>query len=138
MFNELEIMKTTLRYLLIAAMIVLAGAWSVANAAPQGIAKQPQIEMKSTSVLVGSGSHLPNAAETGAYTTNGEESGPPKGGPRKGWGSGEGGEPGSGGESGEPGDWDEPWADPIGDALLPLALLACAYLILRVMRKHSV
>lgn len=102
------------------------------NAVPQGIATEPQIEMKSTSVLVGSGSHLPNAAETGAYTTSGEESGPPKGGPRKGWGTGEGG----GTEPGEPGDWDDPYADPIGDAAIPLALLACAYLILRVVRKR--
>ena len=30
-----------------------------------------------------------------------------------------------------------PFADPIGDAALPLALMACAYLILRTARKHK-
>lgn len=116
-----------LRYLLIAAMIVLAGAWSMVNAVPQGIATEPQIDMHSTSVMVGSGSHLPQAAIDGTTTTEDENNGGvPKGGPRKGWGGG-----------GEPGDWDDPYADPIGDALLPLALLAGAYLILRVVRKRT-
>ena len=113
-------MKKTLKYLLIAAMIVLAGAWSMVNAMPQGIAKEPQIDMHSTSVMVGSGSHLPQAAIEGTTTTEDENNGSiPKGGPRK----------------GRPGDWEHPVDDPIGDAMIPLALLAAAYALLRVYRR---
>ena len=123
-------MKKTLKYLLIAAMIVLAGAWSMVSAIPQGIAKEPQIDMHSTSVMVGSGSHLPMAAESGAVTTDGEESGIPKGGPRRAGSGSTGG--------GGPDDREDPYGDPIGDAMIPLALLALAYLIIRVVRKRSV
>ena len=123
-------MEKTLRYLLIAAMISLAGAWSMVNAVPQGIATEPQIDMHSTSMMVGSGSHLPMAAESGAITTDGEEAGVPKGGPRRISGGNSGG--GSG-----PSNPDDPYATPIGDAALPLALLACAYLILRVARRRA-
>ena len=75
------------------------------------------------------GSTLPQAAVDGPTTTYDEGEGSSKGHIRKGWGGGGGG--------GEPGDWDEPWADPIGDAAIPLALLACAYLIMRVVRSRK-
>lgn len=35
------------------------------------------------------------------------------------------------------GDEDIPFPDPIGDALLPLALLACAYILIRATRKKK-
>ena len=124
----------TLRYLLIVAAVV-----SFLSVCAQGLAQRPEAEMQSTSTMVGSGSTLPSAASTGAMLT-GETPGTytpakaPKG-PRRGWGSGEGGEPGSGGESGEPGDWHEPWEDPIGDAMWPLLAIAAAYALLRVYRR---
>lgn len=120
-------MKKTLKYLLIAAMISLAGAWSMVNAVPQGIATEPQIDMHSTSVMVGSGSHLPMAAESGAVTTDGEESGIPKGGPRR---------AGGGSTGGGPDDREDPYGDPIGDAAWPLMLLALAYVLARAFHKY--
>ena len=134
MFKEFEIMKT-LRYLLIAVMML-----SVLSLSAQNMAQQPNSTFQSTSTMVGTGSALPQAAQTGAYVTGstpGSYSPAYTPGIRKGWGSGEGGEPGAGGEGGEPGDWHEPWEDPIGDAMLPLMLLAGAYLIMRVARKRQ-
>ena len=128
----------TLRYLLIAVMML-----SVLSLSAQNMAQQPNSTFQSTSTMVGTGSALPQAAQTGAYVTGNTPGSysayTPGGRIRKGWGSGEGGEPGSGGEGsgGEPGDWHEPWEDPIGDATLPLMLLAGAYLIMRVARKRQ-
>ena len=81
------------------------------------------------SEMMSSGSSLPQAAVTGTSTTYDRHNAP--GGPRKGWGTGEGG----GGESGEPGDWHEPWEDPIGDAGWSLAMCALAYALMRVYRR---
>ena len=78
-----------------------------------------------------SGSSLPQSAVTGTSTTYGEGGGPRKSGLRKVEINPGGGDPD------EPGDNTEPWEDPIGDAAIPLALLACAYLILRVVRKRT-
>ena len=36
----------------------------------------------------------------------------------------------------EPGDRPEPYEDPLGDAALPLALLACAYVLARAFLKR--
>ena len=36
-----------------------------------------------------------------------------------------------------PPDWEDPYKDPIGDAAIPLALCALAYLIVRVGRKRT-
>lgn len=68
-----------------------------------------------------SGSTLPQAAVDGVTTTEDQESSNHHGAIRK----------------GRPGDWDDPYDDPIGDAALPLALLACAYLIIRVRRAKG-
>ena len=81
-----------------------------------------------------SGSSLPMAAQSGVTTTFDRNNTPSR--PRKGWGSGEGGEPGSGGEGGEPGDWHEPWEDPIGDAMWPMMMLALVYAIYKVSRMR--
>ncbi len=119
-------MKNTLRYLLIAAIFVIASGLSAANAAAQTLAQQPQVEMRSTSVMPSSGSALPQAAVVGTSTTyspSGVANAPS--GPRRGWGSG----------SGEPEDRPEPYPDPIGDALLPLLLFACAYMGIRAFRR---
>jgi len=115
-----------LRYLLIVMSLV-----SVLSIGAQTLAQQPKVQMTSTSIMAPSGSTLPQAATTGAMMTGSTPGtytpakAPSR--PRKGWGSGEGGEPGSGGESGEPGDWHEPYEDPLGDVMWPLMLLAGAF-----------
>ena len=68
-----------------------------------------------------SGSTLPQAAVDGVTTTEDQESSSHHGAIRK----------------GRPGDWDDPYDDPIGDAALPLMLLACAYLGVRIFLKNA-
>ena len=72
------------------------------------------------------GSTLPQAAVDGPTTTYDQGGSGQHGHIRKGWG---------GGGGGEPGDWDEPYADPIGDAGWTLLALAAAYAVLRVYRR---
>ena len=128
--NEFKIMKA-LRYLLMVVAMV-----SVLSVKAQGTAQLPQAQMKSTSVMVSSGSALPQAAVTGAYmtgTTVGTYS-PAKihpGNIRKVDSDGDGIEDEEWGET------EDPYATPIGDAMWPLALLACAYLIIRVVRARK-
>ena len=76
-----------------------------------------------------SGSTLPQSAVTGTSTTydEGSGSGPRKGGPRR----------AADDDDTPPGDPHGPNEDPIGDAAIPLALLACAYLIMRVVRSRK-
>lgn len=143
MLKEDTIMKKTLRYLLMT--IAILGVLSVNAQTHQYVTthysgheqatytvqvnpQMPTATMGYThSDYMTSGSTLPQAAVDGATTTYDEDngSGPRKGGPRKGLGGG-----------GGPGDRPEPYEDPIGDAAIPLALLALAYLIVRVMRKR--
>ncbi len=108
---------------------------SVLSANAQGLAKQPSSDFRSTSIMQTSGSMLPQAATTGAVLT-GETPGTYSsvyhpGGPRR-ITINPGDEPGP-----DEGDNSEPWEDPIGDALWPLMVLACAYLIIRVGRKRA-
>ncbi|MBQ8938772.1 MAG: hypothetical protein IJ047_00925 [Paludibacteraceae bacterium] len=121
-----------LRYLLI--VVAMLSVLSVsAQVRTQDWGKLPQIQMHSTSVMVGSGSTLPSAAANGAVITgNVPGSYSPAyapSGPRRGNVNPEGGP--------DEGDNSEPYEDPIGDAALPLALMACAYHILRVTRKRK-
>ena len=117
----------TLRYLLIVMSLV-----SVLGVYAQGTAQFPEATMQSTSSMVGTGSTLPQAAVSGT-TLAGETPAaysPGRAGKiRKGdWNPG--GEPGP-----DEGENSEPWEDPIGDALLPLALCALAYALMRVFRR---
>ena len=94
---------------------------SVLSVSAQMYAQLPEAEMHSTSAMVGSGSNLPSAAVQGVTTVSEQpNSARTVYGPRK--------DP-------RPGDWSDPYKDPIGDALLPLALLACAYLLIRATRR---
>ena len=121
-----------LRYLLmVVAMVSVLGVYA------QSTAQLPEAQMQSTSVMVSSGSSLPQAATTGAYVT-GSTVGSysparlPNRPVRR-----------------DPGDddWEDdeltgeqtenPWKNPIGDAVWPLMVLACAYLIIRVVRKRA-
>jgi len=122
-----------LRYLLMVMMLNVA---SLAFATAQSLAQQPEVYMQSTSGMVYSGSQLPSAAADGAVLTGstvgtytpaspGKPSGPRKiGGGNSGGGTG-------------PSNPDDPWKTPLGDAAWPLALLACAYLIVRVVRARK-
>ena len=116
-------MKTTLRYLLIVVAMV-----SVLGVCAQGTAQLPEVQMQSTSVMVSSGSTLPQAAVTGTYmageTPSSYSAAGHHGHIRKGLDGDD--------DKDKPG---QPF--PIGDAVWPLALLACAYLTIRVWRKRT-
>ena len=86
-------------------------------------ALMPEATISSTSSdFMSSGSTLPQAAVTGTITTM-DNSGSPS-------------HPGNI-RKGRPGDWTDPYKDPIGDAALPLALCALAYLCMRVFLKRK-
>ena len=105
-----------LRYLLIVMSLV-----SVLSVSAQGTAQLPEVQMQSTSVMMSSGSSLPQAAVTGVVTTDEAPARANIGQPRR----------------ERPGDWTDPYKDPIGDAVWPLMVLACAYLIIRVVRARK-
>ena len=139
-------MKKTLKYLLIAVTVLSVLSLS-AQTHQYGVAHKASQEQTAYSVQVNpqmpsatidyrhsdymtSGSTLPQAAVEGTTTTYGEQAGPHKGNARRAtlddddW------------EDDEWGDTGDPYATPIGDALLPLALLACAYVLARALRKY--
>ena len=117
----------TLRYLLmVMAMVSVLGVYA------QGTAQFPEATMQSTSTMVGTGSTLPQAAVTGT-TVAGET-------PAAYAPAGHAGhirKIGGGNTGGGPEDREDPYADPLGDAALPLVLFACAYLIVRVARRRA-
>ena len=128
-----------LRYLLI--VIALLSVLSVsAQVRTQDWGKLPQIQMQSTSVMVGSGSTLPSAAVNGAVVTgNVPGSYSPayaSSRPRRIDANGNGIDDDLETEDDDWGETGDPWPTPIGDAALPLALMVCAYLILRGARKR--
>lgn len=83
------------------------------------------LEFQSTSSMLGSGSQLPSAAQTGVTLTETEQNRAPSG-PRRVSADDGYGDP----------DYDAN-PDPIGDAILPLALLAAAYLVFVARKKHA-
>ena len=113
-----------LRYLLI-----LIGLVSVLSLAAQQLAQQPQVQMRSTSVMAPSGSTLPQAALTGTVTTYSVGSPAKSSKPRK-----------VGEDDGFDDDDDDPDTPanpfPLGDATLPLALLMLAYVGVRTFRRR--
>ena len=125
MFKEVENMKA-LRYLLMVVAMV-----SVLSVKAQSTAQLPEVQMQSTSVMVGSGSALPQAATTGAGLT-GETPGTYSaaghhGHIRRGIDGDD--------NNDKPSGWDDPYKDPIGDAVWPLLVLASVYALLRVYRR---
>ena len=117
----------TMRYLL----TVLATV-SVLGVCAQNLAQQPQVHMTSTSGMVYSGSTLPQAAATGA--TLADES--PAYAPGKGGRIRKTEDPFGGETIGGTDNPTEP-GTPLGDAFWPLALLACAYALMRVFLKRK-
>ena len=118
-----------LRYLLI-----VMGLMSVLSISAQALAQEPQAQMQSTSVMPSAGSTLPSAAVQGTYVTGatvGTYSPANASGPNRAK---------RGDDDWEDDDWGDtgdPYPTPLGDAMIPLALLACVYLIMRVARKRS-
>ena len=120
--NRAHKAKTTLRYLLI-----MIGLVSVLSVSAQTLAQQPEARMQSTSIMAPCGSALPQAAVTGAVTTYSTNSAAKVPGRRR----------ALDGDDQTPEKPDGPMQDPIGDALWPLMLLACVYVLFRVrMRKR--
>lgn len=114
-------MKATLRYLLI-----VIGLVSVLSVGAQTLAQQPEVKMASTSVMAPCGSALPQAAVTGAVTTYSTNSAAKVPGRRR----------ALDGDDDTPEKPDGPMQDPIGDATLPLALCALAYVSVRAFRRR--
>ena len=115
-----------LRYLLMVVAMV-----SVLSVKAQSTAQWPEVQMQSTSVMVGSGSALPHAATTEAVLT-GETPGTYSaaghhGHIRRGIDDED--------DNDKPSGWDDPYKDPIGDAVWPLLALASVYAVLRVYRR---
>ena len=121
--NRAHKAKKALRYLLI-----LVAMLSVLSLSAQNMAQQPSSDFRSTSVMMGTGSTLPQAAQTGTVTTYDVPSGPRNGHIRRG-ASGE-----DGGDT-PPADPHGPNEDPIGDAAWPLALCMMAYVCVRAFRR---
>lgn len=137
--NRAHKAKTTLRYLLIVMSLVSVlgvsaqtpkygkpytpGGSSYYN--PQ--AQMPSVQMRSTgSAIMFTGSALPSAATEGVTTTYSSR-------PRKATMEDN---PGGGFNSDDnDNDREEPWKDPIGDAMWPLMLLALAYVGVRAFRR---
>lgn len=133
-------MEKTLRYLLMT--IAILGVLSVnaqthqysathEQAAFTNVQVNPQMPtatMDWHSDYMTSGSTLPQAAVEGPTTTYDEGTGSHKGGLRR---------AGGGSSSGGPEDREDPYGDPIGDAAIPLALLALAYFYIRVVRSRK-
>ena len=120
----------TLRYLLMAFTAMMVVNVQAAQAKAQSMAQEPQVGFQSTSSMVGSGSTLPQAVQTGAYTTYDQEVWRGNGGIKRGLG-------GDDGEVTIPDDNADIDATPIGDGLWALLALACAYLIMRVVRQRT-
>jgi len=123
-----------LRYLLIVAMISMTSVLSAANVAAQNLAQQPKAEMHSTSGMVYSGSTLPSAAADGAVLTGSKlgtySPADANQGPRR-------AKRGADEEDEDvpPPDPHGPMEDPLGDAALPLMLLALVYMCARAFLK---
>ena len=123
----------TLRYLLISFAVMMVVNVQAAQAKAQSLAQEPTTEFHSTSSMVGSGTTLPMAVETGAYTTydvNAPGTRSNKAGIRRGLDDDDK-------EITTPDDNADIDATPIGDGIGALALLACAYVLLRYVRMRK-
>ena len=124
----------TLRYLLI--VMSLVSVLSVRAQLPNQSewAKQPVVQMRSTSAMVYSGSTLPQAAATGvtlATVAEEETSTRPyhPGHIRRGIDEGD--------KEEKPEGWVDPYDDPLGDVLWPMMLMALAYVVYLMSRKKK-
>ena len=112
-------------------LLIVIGLVSVITLNAQTFAEHPSATMRSTSVMQGVSSTLPQAAVSGTYTTYDNSPSPSLSGPKKAAAK-EDDE-----EDTPPADPPGPYQNPIGDAVLPLLLLAAGYAIY-LRRKNSV
>jgi hypothetical protein len=110
-------------------LLIVIGLVSLLNLLAQDIYALPEAHMYSTSAMVGSGTSLPQAAVTGTHTTYDESDNSAFSGPKRIIADGDEGDKENDG-------WKEPGV-PLGDALLPLLLLAAGYAIY-LRRKNCV
>ena len=100
-------------------LLIVIGLVSLLNLLAQDIYALPEAHMYSTSAMVGSGTSLPQAALTGTHTTYDESDNSAFSGPKRIIADGDE-------EDKENDGWKEPGL-PLGDAVLPLLLLAVGY-----------
>lgn len=116
MIKMIKIMKA------IKQLLIAIGLISVLTISAQTITEYPAPQMHSTSTMVGSGSTLPNAASSGFISAddnlNSSNFNTPRG-PRRAKEE----------DDDTPPDPNGPMENPIGDTVLPLLLLAAAYVI---------
>ena len=108
-------------------LLIVIGLVSALTICAQTMVEQPQLQMQSTSIMMGSGSHLPQAAIEGVTTTYTPSASNAPSGPHR--AKEEGDTP----PQNPPG----PNENPVGDAILPLALLAAAYVLFLARKKHA-
>ena len=104
----------TIKYIVLVCALILSTAL-MAN--DNSHSQMPTLPFESTSTMPLSGTQLPNASEDGVIIVD-----QPVTGPRR------------VGIYNPPTD---PFLDPIGDAVLPLALLAAAYVLFLARKKHA-
>jgi hypothetical protein len=97
----------------------------------QNFVEQPYAQMRSTSAMKGISSNLPQAAVSGAYTTYDSDSPSLLSGPKKAAAK-EDDE-----EDTPPADPPGPNQTPIGDAVLPLLLLAAGYVFFIARKRRA-
>lgn len=110
-------------------LLIVIGLVSALTICAQTMVEQPQLQMQSTSIMMGSGSHLPQAAIEGVTTTYTPSASNIPSGPRRAAAKEDDDTP--------PSDPPGPNEDPIGDAILPLALLAAAYVLFLARKKRA-
>ena len=107
-------------------ILIVIGLVSILTAKADVWSKQPEANMSSTSTMHLSGTTLPQAAVTGAHTTYDQMNAPS--GPRRIIGEDDK-------EDKEDNGWAEPGL-PLGDAVLPMLLLAAGYAVYVARRKR--
>ena len=108
-------------------LLIVIGLVSALTICAHTMVEQPQLQMQSTSIMMGSGSHLPQAAIAGVTTTYTPGASNVPSGPHR--AKEEGDTP--------PSDPNGPMEDPIGDAVLPLLLLVVGYVAIVTRKKRT-
>jgi hypothetical protein len=112
-------------------LLIVIGLVSMLSLNAQNFVEQPYAQMRSTSAMKGISSNLPQAAVSGAYTTYDSDSPSLLSGPKKAAAK-EDDE-----EDTPPADPPGPMENPIGDAVLPLLLLAAGYVFFIARKRRA-
>ena len=116
-------------------LLIVIGLVSVLTVSAQTFVEQPCAQMRSTSAMIGYEGTIPSAAVSGTYTTYDSDS--PYGttssrGPKKAAAKEDEDEVDT-----PPVDPNGPMEDPIGDAVLPLLLLAAGYVVFVARKRRA-